>query len=278
MTRPDDRTNKRQENLVRSILDRTSGTACNRALALLPGLVEDELDQMDRTLVQGHLEHCAGCRSVALVLGWLGDELSTMAELDPGPEFTSRILARTSKSPAPGSAGDQLTGAAGLMDRAGRWWESKIRRPVFALQAAYALTVLLVVLTTLPPLHSVPGTVLNTVQAGPASLPWVGRVIERTDQRLDLQAATLSGKIQQHLDSVQSGVQGDVAQRLLRTADDRRALVSNVAAMVTEARHGDFGPVGWHMLNTARTLRQFWRHWWRLDISKMRTSPERRSS
>ena len=57
--------------------------------------MDGDLEGMDRELVQAHLEHCDPCRSVAVTLGWLEPLLPGMAEIDPGPAFTARVLAQT---------------------------------------------------------------------------------------------------------------------------------------------------------------------------------------
>src|SRR3989339_654799 len=85
-----------RERFVQDVLARTSGTGCARALGMLPDLAEAGLTDLDRRLVQSHLEHCAPCRAVAVVLGWLGPELAGMAVVDPGPAFTARVLTVTS--------------------------------------------------------------------------------------------------------------------------------------------------------------------------------------
>ena len=82
------RRDDRKKEFVRDVLNRTSGSPCRRALELLPGLTDGALASLDRQLVQQHLEHCAGCRTVALVMTRLGDDLVSLADLDPGPGFT----------------------------------------------------------------------------------------------------------------------------------------------------------------------------------------------
>ena len=92
---------RRNEDFVKNVLQRTSGSACERALNLLPELSDHQLEDLDRQLVQAHLEHCEGCRQVAVALGWLGSLLPDMAILEPGPDFTAAVLAGTTGAITP---------------------------------------------------------------------------------------------------------------------------------------------------------------------------------
>ena len=111
--------------------------AVRRACAprsLLPDLTDGALADLDRQLVQAHLEHCAPCRSLAVTMGWAGPVLPQLAVVDPGPAFTAAVLARTSRRqrlalPAPQA---RPAGLPGLMDRLGRWWGERILQPGFA--------------------------------------------------------------------------------------------------------------------------------------------------
>ena len=162
------------EKFVQGVLGRTTGSACGRCLDLLPDLTDGALEDLDRQLVQGHLEHCTGCRAVAVTLGWITPLLPGMAEIDPGEAFTSAVLDATTRRKAWDEAGP--TGAAGLVDRLGRWWERQILKPQFTFQAAYVATVILVLLTAVPgaPLKGAPGKALEVIQAGPQAAPVLG--------------------------------------------------------------------------------------------------------
>ena len=186
----------RRERFVQDVLARTSGTGCARALDMLPDLAEAGLADLDRRLVQTHLEHCASCRAVAVVLGWLGPELAGLAVVDPGPAFTARVLTATSRRAAMERERRRLTGGAGLMDRLGRWWAGQIVRPYFPLQAAYAATVILVLLTAGPwaPWRDLPGQALQAVQAGPGT-PVPGGTGRGPDGRLGGGPGRWSGRV-----------------------------------------------------------------------------------
>ncbi len=272
MTRfPDD--NDRREDLVRSILGRTSGPACGRALEHLPALADGNLDPVDRALVQGHLEHCAECRAVAVVLGWLGGELPAMAEVDPGQEFTATVLARTARMPSRTAAAGQLTGPASWMDRLGRWWSERIERPLFAWQVAYALTVLLVALTALPgaPLRGVPGRLLTVVQAGPGHGAPLGAVFVAVDARVDRGAAWLRHAA---WDRTRAGLD----RRLERTAPARTHLNDDLEGCWRDLRRGRTGPALVKLSAAAGDMRDVWILWWRDDSLNSQPTSERRPS
>ncbi|MFT7700113.1 MAG: putative anti-sigma-YlaC factor YlaD, partial [Candidatus Krumholzibacteriia bacterium] len=99
MTSRDDK--RQNDAFVDGVLSRTTGQACERALGQLDDLMENRLQSFDRQLVQGHLEHCEGCRSVAVTVGWLQPLLPDMAEVKVSPDFLSGVLARTSRVEAP---------------------------------------------------------------------------------------------------------------------------------------------------------------------------------
>ena len=83
----DDDQRRRDEDLIRNVLERTSGSPCERAAGLLPDLTDGALEDLDRQLVQAHLEHCPGCRALAVTLGWLDPLLPKMA-LEPSEPFS----------------------------------------------------------------------------------------------------------------------------------------------------------------------------------------------
>ena len=101
---------------------------------LLGAAFDEPLAAPDRTLVAGHLEACAACRAVAAALDEAATALPELAEVDPGPAFTARVLAATSRRRAGGRFADRWRAA----------WAALVGRPRFALEAAYALTLVLV--------------------------------------------------------------------------------------------------------------------------------------
>jgi len=135
-----------------------SAITCDRCRGLLIGDADAAGARAD---IAAHLGGCAQCRAFAEALragdqAWLGEdhaafrdgvlartseaealavELRDLAEMDPGPGFTERVLLHTSRRPA-----------------AERWrapwaaqrWRALVRRPRFAWEVAYAVTLCLV--------------------------------------------------------------------------------------------------------------------------------------
>lgn len=175
------------EDLTAAILARTSGAACGRARALLGDLTDGAVTSMDAGLLGQHLEHCASCRALARTLAWLVPQLGAMAEFDPGPEFTAAVLRATTgarraqeqarlsawgSGRAARAAGKAAGWLTGRQERLGAWWRAQLTRPQFAWEAAYAGTLLLILLcgTPLSPLREAPTRALSAVQATPAGL------------------------------------------------------------------------------------------------------------
>lgn len=254
---------RRQEDFIRNVLDRTSGSPCLRAEDLLPGLVEHRLEDLGRQLVQAHLEHCPGCRAVALALGWLGDLLPGLATIDPGDAFTARVMARTSGALNPAEkavrAGATI-GPAGLMDRVGRWWEKQILKPQFALQFAYVATVILVLLTALPvsPLRGTPEKALQVVQAGPGTLPMVGQAQDWAEERASAILSRPRAAITGQWEAVQEGI----SLRYRNSEDARTALGEHLKGAGDRLKAGELGEAGYALMQAAGSGRQVLHDWW----------------
>ena len=256
---------ERNERFVRDVLNRTSGSACDRACEQLSDLMVGSLASMDRQLVQAHLEHCDRCRTLAVTLGWLEPLLPQMAEIDPGSAFTARVLERTTgRARIEDPATAVPDGAAGLMDRVGRWWDRQILRPGFAAQVAYAATVILVLLTAIPgaPFQDAPGKALQFVQAGPA----VPAVIKPT---LDQASGWVEGQTSGVVTAARTGVnrrlqntESSLDQRGARTAPGRQELKVHVKEMISQAGDGKLGEASYEFLAVLQTGRRIWNDWW----------------
>lgn len=94
-----------------------------------------ESDRDDSELIESHLNHCAGCRSVAGDLAIMQQMLPTMAEMDPGESLTREIIRATSGR-RPLQSGRKI--------RLLNWWNRMVERPRFSLEAAYVGTLVLV--------------------------------------------------------------------------------------------------------------------------------------
>lgn len=119
-------------DLLASVLDRTSGSACSRAEQLLPAVADNELDADSREVLRDHLSHCDGCSRLLAVLAESRDVLPALAELRTPPGFVERVLAATSRreQPSPLVA----------------WWLRILARPRASLELAYVATVVIVAL------------------------------------------------------------------------------------------------------------------------------------
>ncbi|MEN8007653.1 MAG: zf-HC2 domain-containing protein [Candidatus Krumholzibacteriota bacterium] len=259
----DDRT--RDEKFLRDVLARTSGSACDRACEQLSDLMGGHLVGMDRELVQSHLEHCEPCRTLAVTLGWLEPLLPQMAEIDPGPAFTARVLAATSEQdPAIMPFPAVPTGPAGLMDRVGSWWDRQILRPGFAAQLAYAATVVLVLLTSVPgaPLRGVPGKALEIVQAGPVAVPVVGPAMDKASgwvgSRADEAVTTARTGVEQRWEKTENSL----GRRSGRTSGGRQELGTHVKEMISKAGDGKLGEASYELLAALKAGRAIWNEWW----------------
>lgn len=122
------------DRFVTSVVERTSGSVCGCAREFLSRQGDDELDETTRALLDGHMEHCAGCRRFAVELERLLSELPEMLELQPDEAFTREVLRMTSRCPAP--TVPRWKRLAGLMDRL-------LLRPRIAWEAATTMTVIL---------------------------------------------------------------------------------------------------------------------------------------
>jgi hypothetical protein len=123
------------EDLTRSILKRTSGLACGRSREYLPDFVDGKLETGSAGLLALHLCHCSGCRALDQSLRELSEAFQGMALLEPDTGFTNAVMRATVK---------RYSVSSFLRFRG--WWVRQIRRPRFALEAAYIGTLLCVLI------------------------------------------------------------------------------------------------------------------------------------
>jgi|GEM_PF-1340088 len=273
---------KRQDEFVNEVLARTTGSPCARARTQLPDLVDRALEGMDRQLVQAHLEHCSPCRSLAVTLGWLGQSLQDLAELDPGPAFTRRVLDQTSGINVTGlvhasSGVSQAPGLLGMLERLAQWWERQVFKPRFAMQAAYAATVVLVLLTSIPgsPLKGTPNRALQAVQAGPTYVPVIGTAVNTGSAWVGDQVAASVATLRGHADAGWNEVAESVSTRGRRTSSARTQFKEQLAAAWSGARQGRLGQAGYQLIQAAGSSKQIWHLWWIDNNSDMDHRPER---
>ena len=178
-------------DLTRAILSRTSGSPCQRLQALACEYVDGELGQGQVSLVRGHLEHCAACSALVATLSEMKRILPSLAEADPGPWFTQRVLRVTLH--APRRDFDFKLRAA---------WSKLLHRPRIALETAYlgaaaGMMGLYLPHPTLPSLGSVPA-VLQTLSPKHLAQPLLAptqRVVGSVIQAEQRTALALKGAI-----------------------------------------------------------------------------------
>ncbi len=264
----------RENDFVRNVLSRTSGSGCDSACRQLPGLADGQLGDVDRQLVQAHLEHCDGCRSVAVVLGWVQPMLTDLSELDPGPDFLRSVVARTTGAELPYSLAarrGETVGPLGLIERLGQWWQKQLFRPRFALEFAYVATVILVLLTSIPgaPLKQEARSAQEMIQAGPMAVPLLGSVINNSQRQLD----DISAKTRSRASGQWDRVTEDWSNRRDRSDEARRAVLNHLELAWNFGRTGQLNPAGYQMLLAGKNTAQAWNQLWHDQNKTNRDNP-----
>lgn len=133
--RADDMDAAGHESLAGAIVARTSGGGCAAARDRLCDFVDGSLASFDRDLVGGHVDHCPACAELAAALAETASVLPSFATLAPRFAILPGALAATSRRPVRQTFGDRVAA----------WLAHAAQRPRFSLEAAYVLTVLLLV-------------------------------------------------------------------------------------------------------------------------------------
>lgn len=126
---------RRHESLTQAILARTSGGGCGAARDRLCDFADGALAAFDRDLIAGHLDHCPACAALAAALAEAAEVLPSLATLAPRVNLVPGVLSATSRRVVEPT----------LADRVAAWLSRVADRPRFSLEAAYVLTVLLLV-------------------------------------------------------------------------------------------------------------------------------------
>lgn len=144
-------------DLAESILERTSGRVCHRALTLLTGYVDGDLGPLDHDLVQSHVDHCPECAAIALALITLPTDIAAFAEARPVSGFVEDVVAATASRRSPWS------------EAWSRWLQPLLGRSRLAWEAGYVGAVVLWALfgAAWAPLRAAPAQVLVVVQQNP---------------------------------------------------------------------------------------------------------------
>lgn len=207
------------ESLTRSILERTSGSACRRARQTLCDFVDHLLPADDAEILSSHLDHCPDCGALAGALKELAAQLPEMAELEPGPDFTRAVLALTSEKPAP------YKSLAGSVQKL---WNRLVQRPRFAWEAAYAGTLMLIAVFGTPVLavrDSASGT-------SPGLQSQIAEKFMAVPRMVSEDWLPSGEKVREITESVSRGVSsgGETLQSSVRDLRDRGAKVWNSTA------------------------------------------------
>jgi hypothetical protein len=137
LVRGDDRQSVTElpHDFAAGVVASTSGRPCERAQLSLAASEDDASD--DGWLVARHLESCADCSAVARALARLRLDLPMLAEADPGEGFVPQVMAAT--------FGARSVPAESQKSGPHRFFEQLIRRPRIALEGAYAIASLALV-------------------------------------------------------------------------------------------------------------------------------------
>ncbi len=147
-------------DLTRDVLERTSGSPCAQAHALLCEQVDGTLHGVDAELLELHRNHCGDCAHLGTALIHLKEDLPALALADPGPRFVEQVMAATLPL-------DRRLVRLGRRLRQG--WERIAQRPRFAWEGGYVGALLLFLIFGMPasPLSAVPGEALALAQINP---------------------------------------------------------------------------------------------------------------
>jgi hypothetical protein len=154
-------------DLTQAILTRTSGSSCGRLRDLACAYVDGELDEGQANLIQSHLDHCPVCASLVAALSGVQRVLPALAQLDPGPWFTQRVLRATVHRPPQ---------RRDLREA----WRKLMHRPRIALEAAYlgAAASLMGVYLPIPSVHATVRVPALAQPLGDSVHRVVGQVVE----------------------------------------------------------------------------------------------------
>jgi predicted anti-sigma-YlaC factor YlaD len=121
------------EELIRAVLEKTSGKNCDKVLELLPDRVDGSMAKDSADLVDRHLENCGSCQNLFRTMKELKEVLPSFSQMDPGSAFTRECMQAIgrlqNRPPQPGFS-------------SGGIWHWLLVRPRLAWQSAYVLTLL----------------------------------------------------------------------------------------------------------------------------------------
>ena len=244
------------DSLAGSILERTSGPACETARDRLCDYVDGSLPEFDSDLVRLHLDGCEACEGLAAALASLARELPAMAEIEPDSAFVSDVLSRT--VPWRRRLARRLEKLTAIRDL----WPRVVRRPRFALEAAYVGTLVLVLIfgPNLP-LAGVPRKAIDMLRARPLVESGEARHrIARIEGRVVSGARDVWEATGGEIAAGSRRVATDLAQRYARTGETRSDLGRRAGQLVDAARDADPGAAATALRGIGSDLGTLWEH------------------
>lgn len=242
---------KRQsEELTQSILRRTSGSPCRRAEALLCDHIDGTLEDLDARLVQGHLDHCAGCRELSATMVEMLPTLAEMAEIEPAEDFVEGVLAATLPWPA------RLRRRFRLL---GEEWVRLLRRPRIAWEGAYVGTMLLLLVfgTPLSPFSNVPSQALDLARENPVRSLTENRMAG-APEAISQWSAAIRNSTGNRAVNFLAAARDEVADRLGRMVEASRALPPHAADLGEALWQSDSGGSAAALGSIGGDVRSIW--------------------
>ena len=190
-------------DLTEAILAETHMDPCSRAERLLSQARDLPLPSEEEALLSVHLQHCVGCGQLEAVLGSLSPELRDMAFLEPDPYFTRDVLRRIGA----------ISTTLGWRARFHGFWVQLVRRPRFAMEAAYVLTLFLALVLQI---QTPSAKAVSELRSGSETLAEeLSQVTRRMDQRLGSTGERLMGNLSVYLRQTNVGPQQLLTQTTL---------------------------------------------------------------
>ena len=228
-------------DLVESVLDRTTGSSCERAESLLALSPESTPDADQAALLAAHLEHCDRCAGLERTLSWLLPELKEMGRIEPETDLVYDVLRASSSVRSRKRAG----ALARRRDRLQLWWEQQVARPRFAWEVAFAASVILALVfgTPLSPARNAPSQALDVVQAGP------GRLLESTS------------RVVEHVNRGVESFKDDFDSRYSRTGPDRADIKRHGREVGSSLLSADLKGAAEGVGSIGRDMGALWKKW-----------------
>ncbi|MDP1930746.1 MAG: zf-HC2 domain-containing protein [Gammaproteobacteria bacterium] len=130
------------EQFTQQVLGALQLDACAQAQTMLDEYVSATLPALHQELTRRHLETCADCRSVHGAMLALDSKLPALRSLSAPQDFTASVMSRTIHESSASRASKARTRSPEKL----RAW---LARPRFALESAYAMTVLAILFSSM---------------------------------------------------------------------------------------------------------------------------------